>query len=224
MRRWVGLISHVLLGGLILCFSAQAANLGVMGPVYPISEEDFLEVIQKKLMMMQQQSLIEKYQTDLQQRAKTYIARPKPVAGIMTATKNRTFYVDPSVQLAETIYDVNHHILYLKGTKINPLQTITLHQELLFIDGDDVKQLTWAKGIDTQLLQHTKLILVKGDIQKSIHFWQRNVFFDQGGRLTQRLGIQHVPAQVRQQGLKLRIDEIALLKEKSYAHVSATIH
>jgi conjugal transfer pilus assembly protein TraW len=212
------------LGGLILCFDAQAANLGVIGPVYPILEEDFLKVIQQKLMLMQQQGLIEKYQGDLQQRAKTYIARPKPVGGITTATENRTFYVDPSVQLSDDIRDTNGHILYSRGTLINPLQNMNFHKKLIFINGDDKKQVNWAQEIDKNFLHQDKLILINGDVQKTASLWKRNVYFDQAGRLCQRLGIHHVPALVTQQGLKLRINEIALLKEKRHADVSATFH
>jgi len=40
--------------------------------------------------------------------------------------------------------------------------------------------------------------------------WQIRVYYDQQGSLTRRLGITQVPALVSQEGLRLRIDELAL--------------
>jgi conjugal transfer pilus assembly protein TraW len=40
------------------------------------------------------------------------------------------------------------------------------------------------------------------------------VYFDQGGMLTKKLGIQHVPASVTQEDLHLRIEEVPLSSQK----------
>ena len=53
-------------------------------------------------------------------------------------------------------------------------------------------------------------VLVGGSYLELMQAWQQPVYFDQAGRLTGRLGITHVPALVSQEGLKLRIDEMAL--------------
>ena len=41
------------------------------------------------------------------------------------------------------------------------------------------------------------------------------VYFDQGGKLTEKLGIRHVPAVVVQEGLKLKISEIVVEEDES---------
>lgn len=224
IKRWGGSIAVSLLAVLILCSSSLAANLENLGQIYPIFEEDFLNVIQKKLMQMQQQGEMASLQTIFLQKAKAMVARPTPVVGITPALQSHTFYVDPSITLAEDIVDHNGHILYFHGTKINPLQTMNLNKKLLFIDGDDKKQIDWAKLIDKKFLHQDKLILIKGDVQTTTSLWKRNVYFDQAGRLCQRLGIRHVPTIVTQEGLKLRIDEIALDKEREYADISVVRH
>lgn len=224
IRKWGGYIGVSLLGGLILCSSAWAANLGNLGQVYPIFEEDFLNVIQKKLIQLQQKGQMASLQENLLQQAKATVARPKPVIGMSPALQSRTFYYDPTITLAEDIVDNSGHILYLHGTKINPLQILTLHKKLLFIDGDDKKQINWAKEMDKKFLHQDKLILIKGDVQKTTSLWKRKLYFDQAGRLCQRLGIHHVPARVAQEGLKLRIDEIALDKERGDANISIVRH
>ena len=40
--------------------------------------------------------------------------------------------------------------------------------------------------------------------------WRQPVYYDQLGLLTRRLGITKVPALVSQEGLRLRIDELAI--------------
>jgi conjugal transfer pilus assembly protein TraW len=39
--------------------------------------------------------------------------------------------------------------------------------------------------------------------------WRLPVYFDQQGALTRKLGITQVPALVSQEGLQLRVDELA---------------
>ena len=38
--------------------------------------------------------------------------------------------------------------------------------------------------------------------------WKSSVYFDQGGKLIKRFSIAQVPAIVRQEGKRLRIDEL----------------
>ena len=55
-----------------------------------------------------------------------------------------------------------------------------------------------------------KPILVGGSYLDLMKSWRTPVFYDQDGLLIKRLGIQHVPAIVSQEGLRLRIDELVL--------------
>src|SRR3546814_4322186 len=89
---------------------------------------------------------------------------------------------------------------------------------LLFLDGDDPDQLTWALKQDA----NAKLILVKGAPLELMKARQRRFYFDQGGKLTERFGIRSVPARVRQQGRVLEISEIALppKRRRSEEHTS----
>src|SRR3546814_21118869 len=75
---------------------------------------------------------------------------------------------------------------------------------LLFLDGDDQDQLTWALKQDA----NAKLILVKGAPLELMTARQRRFYFDQGGKLTERFGIRSVPARVRTQGRVLEIREL----------------
>ena len=55
-----------------------------------------------------------------------------------------------------------------------------------------------------------KPILVGGSYLALMQSWHVPVYYDQQGLLTRRLGITQVPALVSQEGLRLRIDELAV--------------
>jgi conjugal transfer pilus assembly protein TraW len=53
-----------------------------------------------------------------------------------------------------------------------------------------------------------KPILVNGGPMDLMRRWKKRVYFDQGGSMVKRLGIENVPALVTQDGKRLRIDEL----------------
>jgi len=190
---------------------ALARDLGTHGTIYPIEERDPIALIQQKLKGMEERGELEKRNKELQKKTKAAVERPKPVEGILRAQENRTFYFDPTYVGEEDLKDHTGKVFYKKGTKINPLETVTLSHDLLFFDEDDVSQKAWAK----QKLQNgrVKLILVKGAPLSLSAEWKVPVYFDQGGTLTKKLSITHVPALVTRTGLRLRIEEIKLGKD-----------
>lgn len=194
----------------ILClgqfFACHAKDFGVRGKIAPIEEEDPIVLIQSKLKTMEQTGELERHNRELQKKTRTAIERPKPVEGLLKAKKNRTFYYDPTYIVLEDIKDHTGQIFYKKGTKINPLETISLSQELLFFDGDDENQVVFAK--EKLKESSVKLILVKGAPLSISEELKVPVYFDQSGLLTKKLGIHHVPALVTQEDMRLRIEEI----------------
>jgi conjugal transfer pilus assembly protein TraW len=213
-------IEHCLLN------SAQAKNFGVHGTIYPIEEQDPIALIQQKLKEMEKRGELEQHNKKLQKKTKEAVERPKPAQGITKAKKSRIFYFDPTYVVKEDIRDHIGKIIYFKGTKINPLETVNLSYFLLFIDGDDEQQKNWAKekiqeacnnGIESKDFPQScpggnipKIILVKGAPLSLAEEWTMPVYFDQAGNLTKKLGIKHIPALVTQEKKLLRIEEIYL--------------
>jgi conjugal transfer pilus assembly protein TraW len=78
---------------------------------------------------------------------------------------------------------------------------------LLFIDGRNDAQCGWALR-QCQAHPRAKVILVAGDPFALMDTWHRPVYFDQGGQLTGKLGIRHVPARVTQGEMVLAIEEV----------------
>ncbi len=204
MRKFIFLFALLSTENWILT-TARARELGTHGVIYPIEEEDPLILIQQKLKGMEERGELERHNQELQKKTKTAIERPKPVDGMTRASKNRVFYYDPTYVVSEDIKDHKGQIIHKKGTKINPLQTVSLSQSLLFFDGDNEEQVAFAKK---NLKENSvKLILVNGAPLALSDEWSVPVYFDQGGLLTKKLGIQHVPSLVQQEGLRLRIEE-----------------
>lgn len=195
---------------LLLCLGSsvtlQAKDFGVRGKIAPITEENPIVLIQSKLKSMEERGDLEQHNRELQKKTKAAIERPKPVEGLSKAIKTHIFYYDPTYIVPEDLKDHTGQIFYKKGTKINPLETVTLSQELLFFDGDDADQVAFAK--ETLRVSSVKLILVKGAPLVVSEELKVPVYFDQSGLLTKKLDIHHVPAFVAQEGMRLRIEEI----------------
>ena len=90
------------------------------------------------------------------------------------------------------------------GTSYNPLDHKSFGDPLIFIDGDDTDQVQWA------ISQDAKIILVNGSPLKLEKVHKRSFYFDQGGVLTEKLGINEVPSRVSQEDKDLVIETIPL--------------
>lgn len=203
----------------------QAKDMGYHGVVYPIDEQDPIILIQNKLKSMEERGDLEHHNRRIQKKTKESVERPDPVKGIRRTTHSRAFTYDPTYTVSQDIKDHLGRVIHARGTKINPLDTVSLSEELVFIDGDDVDQKLWAfdriqkSVISNQNGKKVKLILVKGAPLALSEELSIPVYFDQGGFLVKKLGIQHVPAVVSQSNfsneetkklLSLHIEEICL--------------
>ena len=122
---------------------------------------------------------------------------------------NAQFEVTTRITIVEQErFKTDGKVIVAPGTRINPLDTVSLSKSLLFIDARDAPQLARAKQLVDEPGSRIKVILTAGSYLDLMRRWQRPVFFDQEGRLTAKLGIRHVPALVSQEGSRLRIDEL----------------
>ncbi len=85
-----------------------------------------------------------------------------------------------------------------------------MSRQLLFIDGDDVEQVEWMVQITRDNPNGFKVILTNGAVIDLMNQLQRRLYFDQNQQLIEKLNIQRLPSHVYQEGLYLRIDEVAL--------------
>jgi conjugal transfer pilus assembly protein TraW len=187
---------------------AHAEDLGVIGKTYDIAERDLIEFMKDKLRHMEKTGELAKRQTEYKNRVMSGIEHPKPIPGIQATETANTHYYDPSIVTDKDIADATGKILYPRGTRVNPLDYIGWNKYLLFVDARDAKQLEFSKRITAASDRSVKLVLVAGAPLELMRKWKMPVYFDQGGKLTRRFAITQVPAIVRQEGKRLRIDEL----------------
>ena len=170
--------------------AARAQDLGVIGPVYPIAEPSLLEVILAKLRDARSQRRARPTAT---RRASPSVKRrrsssPPPSAELTKTTKRAQLLLRPEHRRA-----LRHSRCRRQGassppgTMVNPLDTVSLSQALLFIDARDAAQVERAqrKLIDERQGK-VKVILTGGSYLDLMRRWKRPVFFDQQGNAHRR--------------------------------------
>ena len=193
---------------LLTASTAGAQDLGVIGPVYAIAEPSLLEVIRARLHELDTSGALARLQHESQTRITREIADPAPLTGIAKTTRARSFHFDPSIEVPYPITDAEGRVLFAPGTRVNPLDTVSLSRPLLFFDARDKTQIDRAEGLLDEHRGVLKLILTGGSYLELMRRLKQPVFFDQQGSLTTKFGIRHVPALVTQDGKRLRIDEL----------------
>lgn len=194
----------------LIVLPVRATDLGAIGPTYPIGEPHLLDDLQQRLHRLDASGELDQRITQSRQRSKAAVQRPAPVAGLVSTRTPRTFFFDPSFTLDRNVLDAQGHLLFAAGARQNPLDVVSLSSHLLFFDARDARQRDQARQLIAHYHGRIKPILVGGSYLELMQAWQRPVYFDQQGRLTQRFGITQVPALVSQQGTRLRIDELEI--------------
>lgn len=192
---------------------ANADNLGIVGKTYLITEPDLIDVIKAKAKNLIDTGQWAKLQEQTISRAKNQILNPPPLLNITDAKEPRTTYYDPTFLLNHDIFDAQGRMIAKKGY-YNPLTYKPFLSELIFINGNNQKQIDWAVNRFKTNNKKTKIILVSGkyiDLDKRYKIW---FYYDQNGKYTEKLGINHVPAIAYQDGKTIRIDEIPLSETK----------
>ncbi|MBL8470873.1 MAG: type-F conjugative transfer system protein TraW [Rhodocyclaceae bacterium] len=191
------------------CVAAAAGPMpAVIGPVYPVIEPDFLQQIMAALRAKEASGELARLQREAVSRARQSALHPAPVAHLHATSAPRTFYFDPTVVAPQNVTDQAGRILVAAGTRVNPLERVTLSTSWLFFDAREPVQVAYAKALAERFQWRVKPILTGGDFAQVARAWGHRVYYDQGGRITRTLGIVQVPAVVAQDGARLRIDEV----------------
>lgn len=186
----------------------EAKDFGIQGQTFPIGEQNLKTVLQAKAEHLSQDAL-EKRIKILGESAKEKGILFKRISWIQEATQDASFFYDPSMFLEEDVLDAEEKILFAKGTKINPLDHVTLDSGLLFFDGNNPKHIQWAEDQEGEF----KWILTNGNPLKLQEEKERPVFFDQGGFYSKKFQIKKIPCRITQSGKVLLVEEIAIKKE-----------
>ncbi len=99
-------------------------------------------------------------------------------------------------------------LLAAAGTRVNPLERMTLSRDLVFVDGRRGAEIAWALAREAEGARPARIVLLAGRPLELMRRHRRPFFLDQGGRLAARFGIAATPSLVGQAGTLLRITEI----------------
>jgi conjugal transfer pilus assembly protein TraW len=197
----------MMLGAVLLVPTAAIArDYGQHGAVFPVIETDMLAMIEARLMAAKASGKMAAMQRQFVASTEARVRRPSPVAGIAHTSMMRAWAFDPSITVGQDIRDAAGRLIIARGTRINPLDHVTMHERLVFIDGDDPAEVRWAIATTTPL--DAKIVLTSGAPIALMDATGRRIFFDQMGKLTAKFGIRHVPATVAQAGKMLRVTEL----------------
>ena len=198
----------ILLALLTLSFEVKAKDFGMRGKVFEIAERNMLEMIRAKLAFMKDSGEIDAKNQEMKDRLLSYLNRPKEVDWIRDAELEREYYYDPSYKLEKDLSDHEGNVFAKKGKVINPLEYMPLTGKLLFINGDNEKQVAWA--VNKAKEEKIKIILIRGNLLDLMRSKKIRMYFDQGGVLSKKFGIEAAPAIIEQVDLRLLIKEMVI--------------
>ena len=200
-RLFYSILAFMLAGTIVA--TTQAADLGIDGEVWPITEPDLIESIHAELARAENDGRLARFNENLADQGRKALFSP-PSLPLPKAHRDRDWVHDPTIVVRRDIHTHQGVLIAARGTRINPLSTVALDKPLLFVDGTDAAQLAWA------FAQDGKVILISGNPKELMDTHDRRLFYDQRGVLTSRFNIKAVPASVSQEGLILRVREVLL--------------
>jgi conjugal transfer pilus assembly protein TraW len=217
MKRAALLIAAAgsLLGAALLegASPSAARDYGAAGQTFPIIEPDLLATIEARLKRAEASGELARMNEVFARRVEAKVKRPDPVAGITPAQEVRTWDFDPSVAIDHDVRDHKGNLIAAAGQQVNPLDFVTIRQDLVFVDGDNAAELVWATARYSD--SKAKIIFVSGSPIEQMTARKRRFYFDQAGKLTGRFGISHTPAVVTQAGRVMRVTEHVLGKGRA---------
>ncbi|HBT6883807.1 TPA: conjugal transfer protein TraW, partial [Klebsiella pneumoniae] len=112
-------LKDCLLAACLLSPLTQAADLGTWGDLWPVREQDMLQLITQRLQSLQSSGQWGQTMDAFKQRVIENSQRPAPVEGIKRAEKYEQRWFDPSIRLTEDLKDNEGRVFARKGEVVN---------------------------------------------------------------------------------------------------------
>ena len=177
-------------------------DLGRYGAVYPIVEPDALAEMKKKAARVDWGKYLDREK--MARKIREY--KPKELAKLPAARRERAFLADMSYTLDMDIPDGKGGILYPKGYTFNPLDYVNLERTLVIINGNDKRQVEWFRNSLWNKDMNAMLLLTDGSYYTLGERLKRPVFYADRLLVT-RLRLQAVPSVAVQKGRFIEVRE-----------------
>ena len=188
--------------------AVSAKDLGVRGATWPVAEPDLLAQIEARLREMERSGALARLEDEARENVRRRLEEPDPAPGIAPAREERSRPFDPAITVARDIRTPDGALIAAAGTRVNPLERVTLARDLLFVDGRREAEIAWALAREDEGGRPVKIVLLAGRPLDLMRRHRRPFFFDQGGRLAARFGLRFTPSLLEQAGSQLRITEV----------------
>jgi conjugal transfer pilus assembly protein TraW len=192
---------------LFSALTALATDLGVYGNVWDIAEPDLTQYIKAKLSKMQKSGELDRLNKENRKKALDHLEHPDPVPGITNTTEAKTWWIDPTFTETHDVGIPGKKPLIPQGYQYNPLAHGSLGKRYIFVDGSDPRQVDLARRYIAQAPKD-RIVLTAGRWTELTRKLKVQVYYDQGGAITKRFGITHVPTILSQDGNLLKVQEI----------------
>jgi conjugal transfer pilus assembly protein TraW len=149
LARVAGLADPLWLRSRVL--AGERGDLGVLGPVKPVTEPDLIEELQRRLAVLDLDRMRE--------RALTRYWRHVGFEELPVAAEPRTREIDSTITAPRDLRTADGTLLVQPGERVNPLDRLPFAQRLVVFDATDQRQLATAKRLGREAGERRVLYL-----------------------------------------------------------------
>ena len=149
LARVTGLADPLWLRSRVL--AGERGDLGVLGPVKPVTEPDLIEELQRRLAALDLDKLREQALVRYWQRV-AFEALP-------VAAEPRTREIDPTITAPRDLGSADGTLLVRAGETLNPLDRLPFTQRLVVFDASDERQVATARRLGREAGERRVLYL-----------------------------------------------------------------
>lgn len=191
----------------LLASPIYSKDFGAVGQLYPIHEQDFLDMVRKGFIAMEDDGRMERIRTESVAQVKRRVERPRG-AKLPTAQVARSFTVDLSITLERDLSDQEGRIFARAGTVINPMLYSRFNKRIVMIDGDDPEQVDFALSKGNEL--DTLIVIARGEPLNLMRAHGRKFWFDADQQMLTKFGVEALPSVITRADPLMRVDEIPM--------------
>lgn len=184
-----------------------AQVVGQKGATYSIAEQDAYEELMARIKSINWDKVFAKYKAKAEESTKVNFNLGK-------AREDRVFNIDPTYTLQFDIIDENGNIIYPKGFRFNPLDYISFNYQLVFFDGNSVKEIDWVKKQDWFNNWNVIFVITKGDVVRAERILGKSVFMATP-QMIEKFKVSKTPSILNAEGKKLVIKEVGIYGKES---------
>ncbi|MFI5303536.1 MAG: hypothetical protein ACHQYP_01960 [Nitrospiria bacterium] len=172
---------------------------GLVGPTYPIAEEDGIDAIKKTMQRKNPEEIKRKFMEQIKKEGEVDLNIPK-------TTVEASLHFEPKAILSRDIRDANGRLLYLKGTEFKPFEKMLGRKTYLIFDGLDSKQIAWINK-NRSKPNPVILIAVRGNVFDLSNLLHAAVY-PAKREIVEALRVTSVPSRITQEGKWLHVEAV----------------